>query len=127
MQSARSVEARRSSEARRARRGMTNTIRARWRDRPALPRLALVRPFRRGVGSGPDDLDVVGGELRIRGHQWKSLGLRLRDEKAVEGVAMMERKIGDAESVMEVERQRLHPCSFGEGGEILLRRLGKLA
>jgi hypothetical protein len=65
------------------------------------------RRARRALPAAPDDLDVVGGKLRVGGQERTSLELRLRHEQPIERIVVMVGQAGDTERMGMRDRQRL--------------------
>src|SRR4051794_13616306 len=59
----------------------------------------------------PDERDVVGPQRLVARHDRGSLDRRLRDEHAVEGVAVMRREALHGEGVLNGHRERVRACA----------------
>jgi hypothetical protein len=96
--------------------------RARRRDRPgagALHATAAGGPASalRRTSPGPEDRHVAGGHRRVGRDEREPLDLRLRDEEAIEGVAVVERQHLDASRVAVMNRQRREILLLDPAGE----------
>jgi hypothetical protein len=72
-----------------------------------------------GSRSGPDDVDIVGLQAVVVGHQHQTLAHRLGDQHAIEGVVVMTRQRGQRLGMTETDRQLVEPAGDNAGLEAL--------
>ncbi len=102
----------------------TKLFRLSGRTSPSLPPWGMYQGCR--PSSGPQDLDVVGRELTIRGQQRQLLDLSLGHQQPVERIAMMMRKPGHSKRMDVVDRQLRHALLSETARHEPLGRLGQL-
>jgi catechol 2,3-dioxygenase-like lactoylglutathione lyase family enzyme len=95
-----------------------DTTKSFYREVPGLPVTfedAIRQPFTADAAgaSGPEDLDVIVGELAVRADECQPLNLGLGDEHVIEWIAMVPRKPPGLELMAVLDGQGKHTRSDG--------------